>query len=98
MKLNVEKWNQDRIKAETEIKELKRKIRREPKPVMEWSKEARNFVPTGATYCGPTWEEHKRLVELKKWATSLYQVRAHARGRQHGSEIADQVMVEAYAA
>ena len=88
MKIDMKKWNTDRLEIEGQIRALKNQIRREPRPlrlfanwstvpgVADWG--IREIVvPHG------TDKEYAQLEKLKAAATLLYSLRAHARGRIH---------------
>lgn len=95
MKLDIKKWNEMRLKLETDIKATKHTIRKVEKPVMEYRKvgvheDGRmigmpkyDYVPTGATYRGGTSDEWSSLKGDKFEATALYALRAALRNKEH---------------
>lgn len=82
MKLDLEKWNSDRIAVETAIKELKHLIRHTEREFPDYSyfgwTTSRKIIIKGGT-C----EDYAQLHKLKAQATDLYVLRAQSRGRVH---------------
>jgi hypothetical protein len=86
MKINVEKWNAQRITVETRIRELKDSIRHGgTREDSVWNSETRKYELKPVAF-GPgmgTYRDYALLASLKADATLLYKVRAQARGRHH---------------
>lgn len=86
MKMELEKWNEARKKIETQLKELKRSIRRGgEREYIAFNAEKRAYEPKMMVF-GPgqgTYKDYGRLQSLKQEATRLYAIRAFSRGRVH---------------
>lgn len=83
MKIDVEKWNKDRVQVEAEIKALKHLIRKEPRVLKFWAVEDGAYTTYEVTQPHGTDKDFSDLACLRQKATSLYQIRAHLRGKQH---------------
>lgn len=86
MKLDKQKWNQDRLKVEADIKAQKKLIRKGGTVTGKtWDPQAKVYKEI--TYVRSPGladsQDYENLFFLKQLATNLYKVRANYRGRQH---------------
>jgi hypothetical protein len=86
MKINLEKWNAQRLAVETRIRSLKDSIRHGgTREDSVWNSETRKYELKPVTFSSGmgTYRDYALLDQLKNEATLLYKVRAQARGRHH---------------
>lgn len=86
MKFNKTKWNQERLNLESQIKNLKSSIKTggtREQTRMNWTTgKSETKLETFGPGLG-TWQDYRKLAEMKSAATALYQARAEYRGRVH---------------
>lgn len=87
MKFNREKWNAERIKIEQAIRDLKRRIRKEPRAETAFKQgpQGYGYYPTGRMVCQGSYEDYQALAAWKMDATWLYTRRALIRNRLHAA-------------
>lgn len=82
MKLNLTKWNRERLNTQRMISDLKKLIRAPAGHEVPYTDYATKTVKH-RTHRGGTYAEYVQLANLKHQATLLCQMRAHLRGKLH---------------